>query len=84
MDAAMTTTRHKMDSALCNKAVHLRRLPQVGYCPCVLDKGHAHGCRCGCPAGATADSLAVARRSSYKEIIQRHLAEARQETKRRG
>ena len=59
MDAAMTTTRHKMDSELCNKAVHLRRLPQVGYCPCVLDKGHAHGCRCGRPAVATADESAA-------------------------
>ena len=42
------STRHKMESALCNKAVHLRSLPQVGYCPCALDKGHARDCRCGC------------------------------------
>ena len=31
-----------MGNAPCNRPVHLKRLPQVGYCPCVLDKGHVH------------------------------------------
>ena len=69
---------------MCDKPVHLKSLPQVGYCSCVLDKGHAHDCRCGCPTGETADSSAGGQRVSYKELAAKRRKEEAEQVNQAG